>query len=72
MRSLPAFTENALVEVTSDFCAHRLTVCLDARIQPATLAALKLRVEDTFICLDSALTDEAKITLADKCNLKVV
>ncbi len=72
VRLLPAFTENALVEVTSDFCAHRLTVCLDAQLHPATLAALELRAEDTFICLDSALTDEAKITLADRCNLKVV
>lgn len=72
VRPLPAFTANRLVEVTSDFCAHRLTVCLDARLHPDTLAALELRAEDTFVCLDSALTDEAKITLADRCNLRVI
>jgi len=72
VRPLPAFTANTLLEVSSDFCAHRLTVCLDARLHPATLAALELRAEDTFICLESALDDEAKLRLADRCNLKVV
>lgn len=72
VRPLPAFTANTLLEVSSDFCAHRLTVCLDARLHPETLAALDLRAEDTFICLESALDDEAKLRLADRCNLKVV
>lgn len=70
---LPAYPENQVVEVSHDFCAHRLTICLDETLSAATLAALlQLHPEDTFICLDSALDDESKLRLADRCNLKVI
>jgi len=55
---------------------HELMVCLDETIQPATVERLKsgeiLRREDIFICLDSALTDEAKVVLDDRLQLKVI
>lgn len=73
VRPLPAYPENQVVEVSHDFCAHRLTICLDETLSAATLAALlQLHPEDTFICLDSALDDESKLRLADRCNLKVI
>jgi len=73
VRPLPAYPANQVVEVSHDFCAHRLTICLDATLAPSTLAALQqLRPEDTLICLDSALDDESKLRLADRCNLKVI
>jgi adenine-specific DNA-methyltransferase len=72
VRPLPEFKKNDVKEVSSEFCQHRLYVCLDGKAQPETVAAIKLRPEDILVCLDSALTDEDKITLADRCNLKVV
>ena len=72
IRSLPEFKKNDVKEVFSDFCEHRLYVCLDANVQPDTVATLRLRPEDILVCLDSALSDEAKITMADGCNLKVI
>jgi adenine-specific DNA-methyltransferase len=71
-RPLPEFKKNDVKEVSSDFCQHRLYVCLDPRVQPETVSALNLRPEDILVCLDSALSDEAKIQLSDQCNLKVI
>ncbi len=71
-RPLPEFNHNRVQEVASDFCQHRLYVCLDETIAPDTVAAVQLRAEDVFVCLDSALSDEAKITLSDRCNVKVI
>jgi adenine-specific DNA-methyltransferase len=71
-RPLDEFKSNRVLEVASEFCQHRLYVCLDPKIQPETVQALKLRPEDILVTLDSALTDEAKITLADQVNLKVI
>lgn len=72
LRPLPEFLHNQVQEVTSDFCQHHLYVCLDTAIQSETVDAIRLRPEDVFVCLDSALSDEAKIILADRCNLKVI
>lgn len=69
---LPAFTENRVLRVTSEACTHDLLVCLDARLHPATVRALDLRAEDVLVCLDSALTDEDKLRLADKGQVRVV
>jgi len=72
VREMPEFKANCLLEVSSEFCAHQLYVCLDKQIKPETITAIKLRPEDILVCLDSALSDEAKITLSDRCNLKVI
>lgn len=71
-RALPEFHHNHVLEVSSEFCHHRLYICLDEAIRAETAASLSLRTEDVFVCLDSALTDQAKIALADRCNLKVI
>jgi adenine-specific DNA-methyltransferase len=72
IRTMPEYHNNKVQEVSSDFCQHRLYVCLDENAHPETVAAIHLRPEDVLVCLDSALSDEAKITLADRCNLKVI
>lgn len=73
---LDAFTENHVLRVHHPEVGHELFVCLDEKIRPATITRLKdghiLRAEDIFICLDSALTDEDKITLDDRLRLKVI
>jgi hypothetical protein len=45
---------------------HRLFVCLNDRIKDDTIKRLQLRSEDIFVCLDGALTDQAKMRLQDK------
>jgi len=73
---LEGFGENALWRVHHEDVGHELFICLDEKIQPATIERLKsgeiLRRDDLFICLDSALTDEAKVVLDDRLRLKVI
>jgi adenine-specific DNA-methyltransferase len=73
---LKGFGENALWRVHHEDVGHELFICLDEKIQPATVERLKsgeiLRRDDLFICLDSALTDEAKVVLDDRLRLKVI
>lgn len=70
--TLPEFTHNTLLRVSSDLVAHRLYVCLDASVHDQTIADLRLSEEDIFICLDAALTDEAKVRLEDGRRVKVI
>jgi len=70
--SLPEFKANTVQQVTSEFVGHHLYVCLDKKVKAETVAKLSLRAEDILVCLDSALSDEAKVNLADRCNLKVI
>ena len=73
---LDGFDGNTLWRVHHEEIGHELMVCLDETIQPATVERLKsgeiLRRDDLFICLDSALTDEAKVVLDDRLRLKVI
>lgn len=73
---LEGIGENDFWRVRHEDVAHELFVCLDEKIQPATVERLKsgeiLRRDDLFICLDSALTDEAKVVLDDHLRLKVI
>lgn len=66
------FKHNQVWRVESDACAHRLWVCFDKKIKDKTLEALALPGEDIFICLDSALPDEAKVRLSDVGNVHVI
>lgn len=64
--------ENDVHLVTSDHVGHRLWVCLDRKIHDATVASLAPAAEDVVVCLDSALDDEAKLRLADRCTLETI
>lgn len=66
------FTKNKIVAVASPASAHKLFVCLDEKIHAATIQQLKLAKRDVFICLDAALSSEAKVRLGDAANLVVI
>lgn len=66
------FAANKMLLVESAFCAHRLFVCLDRVIAEETIQNLHLNTEDIFVCLDSALTDQAKMRLGDTCKLTII
>lgn len=69
---LSAITSNRVLKVAADWLTHQLFVCLDAHIQPATVAELALRAEDIFVCLDSALDEATKLRLQDGRTVKVI
>jgi adenine-specific DNA-methyltransferase len=67
------FTKNKMFSVESSFCDHRLYVSLDDKIKEETIRqAVRLPEKDLFICLDSALTDKAKLQLSDACKLETI
>ena len=67
------FSENHLHQITSEYIGHKLFICLEERLKPKTIEQVNsLASEDVFICLDNALTDEAKLQLADGCNIKTI
>jgi len=69
---LEGYSQNIMCKVTSDFHAHALYICLDSRVHEATLEEFTLDREDLFVCLDSALIDENKFRLRDRCQLRVI
>jgi len=68
----PQFSHNAVFLATSPTVGHRLWACFDATLHPDTLTALSLTAEDVFVCLDSALDDNAKLRLSQFCTLKTI
>lgn len=69
---LDDYPHNQVVVVASDFTEHRLHICLDATIHADTISALRVPKGDSFICLDAALDDQAKMRLSDRCTLKTI
>lgn len=72
IQKLDIYVDNQVYLVTSEMCAHSLLVCLDTEVQASTIGHLDLGLEEVFVCLDTALTDQDKLRLADQCNLKVI
>ncbi|HEY0080663.1 MAG TPA: site-specific DNA-methyltransferase [Pyrinomonadaceae bacterium] len=67
------FTANSVVQIESDFSAHRLFICVEPSINAKTIQRIaELPHEDIFICLDSALTDACKVRLADVGNVRTI
>ena len=66
------YKKNNVQQVTSDFCEHKLLICLDEKVHSETIKNLQLSDNDIFICLDTAITDEEKVTLADKGLIKTI
>lgn len=46
--------------------------CLDDKIYDETITRLTMGDDDVFICLDAALTNEAKVRLEDGRRVKVI
>ena len=72
IKNLDAYKKNKIYEVTHDFCGHSLVICLDTNIDNETISSLELGDSNIFICLDSAITDQAKARLDDKKGRLVV
>jgi adenine-specific DNA-methyltransferase len=68
----PQFAANAVTRVTSPACGHALWTCFDETVRPATVNADNLPEGDIFICLDSALDDNAKLRLTQAGILKTI
>jgi adenine-specific DNA-methyltransferase len=66
------FKKNNVQLIESDASAHRLFVCLDKKIHEETEKALKVSPGDIFVCLDSAMTDQAKMRLSNNCTLATI
>jgi adenine-specific DNA-methyltransferase len=66
------YKKNEVTMVTSDFCEHKLLICLDKQVYADTIKNLQLKEDDIFICLDSAITDQDKVTLQDKGLIKTI
>ena len=63
---------NQIFHVSSEFCEHSLQICLDTKIDELTIKELRFNENDVFVCLDSAITDQVKMRLADICKLKTI
>ena len=72
IETLPNFSLNMIRQIRCDFHAHSLYICLDPKINHKTIDGLVFTPEDIFVCLDSALSDETKMRLADHTNLRVI
>ena len=67
------FSENRVYQISSEYIGHKLFICLEEKLKPETIVQVNsLASEDVFICLDNSLTDEAKLQLADGCNIKTI
>lgn len=67
------FSVNYVYKVNSEYIDYRLFICLEKKLNSETIEHLNfLASEDVFICLDNALTDEAKLQLSDGCNVKTI
>jgi len=66
------YKKNKIKSVSSDFCDHKLWICLDEKVEKETIDIIGIDENDIFICLDSAITDENKARLMDKGILKTI
>jgi adenine-specific DNA-methyltransferase len=67
------FKRNKITCITDSFNAHWLYVCLDREIWEETVDQVEQLPEDSvFYCFDNALSDEAKIQLAECCRVVTI
>ena len=69
---LQEYSKNSVRRVECTFHESRLLICLDDNIDIDTINRLDLDEKDTFICLDTAIDDQTKTTLADKGLIKTI
>ena len=67
-----AVTGNTIHRVTDPDKEQSFFICLDNQIDLANLNGLNLSQDDTFVCRDVALDDEAAANLALQCRLKTI
>ena len=72
VEAVRSLNKNAVARVSSNHCDHVLLACFDDKLHADTLKALELDEQDVFVCLDSAVTDEVKLRVSDRCQLKTI
>ena len=69
---VPDITTNAVTRVSDPDTGQSFLICLDDTLDPATVAALRLGVDDLFICRDVAADDTLMANLALNCRFKTI
>ena len=69
---VPGITTNTVTRVTDPGTGQSFSICLDDTLDPATVAALNLSVDDLFICRDVAADDTLMANLALNCRFKTI
>jgi hypothetical protein len=67
-----AIGSNEIVKVESDMVPNTLLICLDDEIEEGLIDELELDNSSTFICLDSAISNQNKLRLSDKGLIKTI
>ena len=63
---------NEIVKVVSEMVPNNLLICLDDEIGENLIDQLELDNASTFICLDSAISNQNKLRLSDKGLIKTI
>ena len=63
---------NEIVKVESEMVPNTLLICLDDEIEESLIDQLELDNASTFICLDSAISNQNKLRLSDKGLIKTI
>lgn len=64
--------DNAIKKVTSELVSNQLLICMDEKIGTTLISDLKIDHNSSFICLDSAITNQDKLRLSDKGLIKTI
>ncbi|MFN3337751.1 MAG: DNA methyltransferase, partial [Thermomicrobium sp.] len=67
-----AFSENDVWRAVHPLLGTTLLVCLDARVSQATVGRLTDYGQDVFVCLDTALDNQAKLQIMDRLKIKTL
>lgn len=63
---------NEIIKVESEMVPNTLLICLDDKIEESLIDQLELDNASTFICLDSAISNQNKLRLSDKGLIKTI
>jgi adenine-specific DNA-methyltransferase len=64
--------DNGIKKVTSELVSNQLLICMDEKIGATLISDLKIDHNSSFICLDSAITNQDKLRLSDKGLIKTI
>jgi adenine-specific DNA-methyltransferase len=63
---------NEIMKIESEMVPNTLLICLDDEIEESLIDQLELDNTSTFICLDSAISNQNKLRLSDKGLIKTI
>ena len=70
--TLKHFKKNELCKLSNSFTKQTMILCLDNSLFDDTIKKLSLEENQYFVCLDEAITDQAKLRLSDKGLIKTI